>query len=1343
MSTRPFRCCLGAVLLQLGAQSWAAGPVPEALIEQAHYWQQRGASPQEYQAWQRVLGLDANHAEALGRIVVLEAQRGNQVESQRYLRRLQDSGAGESALRRTYAELQMYSPGDGGPLDRARALARNGRHHEAVAEYRKLFGGRQPPNDELALEYYETLAGTSGGWREAHDGLATVIQRRPGPKAELAYARVLSYRGNTRRDAISRLQKLAASTDGELHREALVAWRKSLLWLMPLAGDEALYRAYLKGAGSDAQITAKLSEIRRNQARLAQVDPVRDAALERAFGMLDDGAVARAESEFGEVLSRNDGDGEALAGMAVLRLKQGQYTEALSYFDRAFAREPSLARRYRDAVASAKLWQRLQQAERLVEEGRLEPAEREYAAAVAAAPAGALDPGIEQAYADVLLRLGKTGAARTRLEAALQRHPRDPRLLASLATAVVRLDDIPAAERLLAQMPEQSAASTRAVRADIARFRAREALDKDDLAEADRRLRAALLLQPDDPWIRLDLARLYRRMGWDSQADSLLQTLVEVAGDDPQAWYAEALALAELGRWYESLLSLEKLDVSMRTPSVRALQKRAWTRYQIERAAQLARAGDKPAAVALIEAVSQVAGLSGEYATALAGAWAEAGEPSRALSAMRRAFSHGSETPDGAARLQYAALLLQLQQDADFELVAAELVKDETLSEAQHARLEDLVVGYRIRIADRARERGDLAESYGQLREVVARYPDQPRVQQAMIRLFVDGGEQHRAFMLAEQMMQQPQADHAGLLTAIDAALAAGEADAAARWIQAGFDRGESSVDLHTAAARLEEQQGHAARALKHYREAQRLASANGGAAGVSGAPPVLAMMPAYGGGIAPLPAPVPEGPTSDGPPRDSVPGFAPPPTLAPPPAPLMPRALTPPGPERAESPPAVHISRAISQNANPEVPPSSGTFVAKAAWQPPGSMSTPVPRRAPELSVDTTPDPIQRLRASVSGWFQADTYSRGRQGESGTSSLFDQSFLLDLVSPAADAGRFGLRLRPTFLDAGALSVEESPRFGSYALSGTAPAEREQHARGVAFNLSYARGAFAADVGTTPLGFRFEDVVGGLRWRPTLGTTAFRFELLRRSVNDSLLSYAGAYDGPSQTEWGGLIRTGGRMQAVRDFGRNGLYAGLGAYQLSGHEVLDNAQFEFNAGTFFRWVDEPGIKVTLGANLTVMGYRRNQRYFTLGHGGYFSPQLFTAVSLPLQISGRRDAFEYFVDLSLGLQRFEEDAADVYPTQPALQAALSVPITGETGDSAPFRYGSRNVSSLGYRMQAALQYRPDEHWIIGARLSLDNARDYEELILMFYLRWYFAGGPQGASLTALPTQVDAAL
>src|SRR5690606_25045854 len=72
------------------------------------------------------------------------------------------------------------SGGSNNALQTARRAAAAGRYAEAVRAYDQAFGKGGPP-DDLALEYYQVLAGTPDGWERARDGLRRVAGNSNSP----------------------------------------------------------------------------------------------------------------------------------------------------------------------------------------------------------------------------------------------------------------------------------------------------------------------------------------------------------------------------------------------------------------------------------------------------------------------------------------------------------------------------------------------------------------------------------------------------------------------------------------------------------------------------------------------------------------------------------------------------------------------------------------------------------------------------------------------------------------------------------------------------------------------------------------------------------------------------------------------------------------------------------------------------------------------------------------------------------------------------------------------------------------------------------------------------------
>lgn len=392
-----------------------------------------------------------------------------------------------------------------------------------------------------------------------------------------------------------------------------------------------------------------------------------------------------------------------------------------------------------------------------------------------------------------------------------------------------------------------------------------------------------------------------------------------------------------------------------------------------------------------------------------------------------------------------------------------------------------------------------------------------------------------------------------------------------------------------------------------------------------------------------------------------------------------------------------------------------------------------PAPPRRARQPVQSDPrDDILReiteIRAARSPYAAGGLSLRTRDGQPGLDELTDIELPLEF-SLAPSNGRFRLRATPVFIDAGNLDGRELAFFGTLPLvTGVVAQQRpdlvfSQDQSGVAVGAVYEVGNLRLDAGSMPLGFREEDLQGGIRWRPRSGNLIWQIDLSRRAVSDSLLSWAGAFDPGLGVNWGGVTRTGGRVDLAYDGGPYGLYTNAAYYLLDGNNVLENDQFEFGAGFYARALDEPDMRVTWGINGTAFFYEHNVRYFTFGHGGYFSPQFYLSLGVPVEWVGREDQWSYRLSGALGIQAFQEDDAPYFPTNNVLQQALVDFQANEPTLPVETRYEGQSVTGLGFNLNGELSYLIAPQVSIGATIGFDNARDYEQFNGMGFIRYWF--------------------
>jgi len=273
----------------------------------------------------------------------------------------------------------------------------------------------------------------------------------------------------------------------------------------------------------------------------------------------------------------------------------------------------------------------------------------------------------------------------------------------------------------------------------------------------------------------------------------------------------------------------------------------------------------------------------------------------------------------------------------------------------------------------------------------------------------------------------------------------------------------------------------------------------------------------------------------------------------------------------------------------------------------------------------------------------------------------------------------------------------------------------------VGLSVGYDSNNLKGDVGTTPLGFREENVVGGLEYDGAVtDKVSYSLAVARRAVTDSLLSYAGATDAGAKLTWGGVTSNGARLGLTWDDGTNGFYLS-GEYQYyEGTQVESNTAGKGGGGVYTRVVHSADQSVTVGVNATVEGYAKNLSYFTYGQGGYFSPQQYVLLNLPVEWTGRDGPVTYDLKGSIGVQHYREDSSNYFPTNPALQAsAAGSPNVPDAGGVYP----GQSKTGISYAFSAVGEYQLAPQLAVGALASLGNAYQYREWIAAFYVRYSF--------------------
>ena len=321
-------------------------------------------------------------------------------------------------------------------------------------------------------------------------------------------------------------------------------------------------------------------------------------------------------------------------------------------------------------------------------------------------------------------------------------------------------------------------------------------------------------------------------------------------------------------------------------------------------------------------------------------------------------------------------------------------------------------------------------------------------------------------------------------------------------------------------------------------------------------------------------------------------------------------------------------------------------------------------------------------------------------------------------------------------LDAGTLPGDypSAALLGSVQAYGpSAPRTVEDgRASGVALGAGLRAPSYAFDVGTTPLGFPIRNLVGGVRYTPTVGRVDLRFEAYRRPVTASLLSFAGRRDPASGALWGGVVETGVGASAARYEDNFSLAAALKIAALAGTHVLANHYVSARLAGDHEIFRRGRLQASAGAALSYWSYAEDLLNYTYGQGGYYSPKSYLSVALPLEIGARGPLIAYRVRAAVAYSDRRDQRTAYYPLDPALMAAaLAQPATPGVG--APYFDGGHG-HGISVSLYAAFERLVAERTVLGIALDIDRSDYYRPTALTFYVRHALGGAP--AQLFASP-------
>ncbi|WED20651.1 BCSC C-terminal domain-containing protein [Vibrio sp. JC009] len=1265
-------CLLEALAVGLGSAPVLAAEGDsanvQALIEQANYWHDRSNDKLAGESINKILMIDANHAEALYLKSLWAEQQGDADEAQLWRERLEKADPSSPYLESLKSSNQVKKlPQD--KIAKARQQSNSGDIKGSLATWDSVFQG-QEPSGALAMEYYQTMAGDKSRYGTAVKKLEGLSKLHPNNTAmKIAYAEALTYREKTRRSGIKILEGLADSQP-----DADKSLRQSLLWLNPKTSDKSHYDKWMSRHPKDATV---MNYYKKKQKGTATTD---------AFSQLNSGNVEAAKKSFQKVLKVKPNNADALAGMGYVYLHQGDNAKAAKYLNRSADQGGKQAKKRRQQAKEAAFYSELAKAQAAYKDGNIQRA-LELSKPLSVQP-GELGISAKLFRADLLRQDGEYAQSESLLRSVLKADHGNNEAKEQLYYVLTEQDKTKEAKSVLSSLPQD--VRTRIQKEDTygnIRNLANQAASIGNTETAVVILENGVSRLPNNPWLRLELARMQKKLGRNYEAESTISQLYRSDANNEEV-YVAALYSQDAGDWKRVNSLLSRIPEDKRDGKVKELYAESLFNLKLQLAEKYLSHGDKSQAMMVLKNISAEAQESPLKAGQVASLMMKAGGVEQAVSLVKQNIAGGIKG-NASEYTNHVTVLYQagLRTDAQNLLNDPKLRAKSTPEQLSQAR--NIFV---IKEADRLRNMGSYAEAYDLLLQALQQDPHNTDLMLAMARLYQSGDMNDKAgtvydYLLANNLDTPEQSARVG---AINAALASKQTKKA-RALADGLTDTKSPSNL-LLLARVAEAEGNNKQAVA------LLKKARGSLLGATPGTFDDGSEPQMQGGMLSM----------DNPFR------------------AKPKAYN---TNTAQSVYGVTMPwQKAGPNQSVQVTNAQGESVAL------NSEKLQTLQQVDEMLI--------QMDERTSSWVQGKLSIRNRVGESGLSQLTEVKAPLEFSTIPVSNDRLTVSVTPVALAAGSSSGDASREFGTGALeqgesassSGTSTlngdelpdvaSQGSQSDAGVELAVALEGDTYKVDVGTTPLGAEKSTLVGGVQWTPRItNNSTLTLAAERRSINESILSYVGVVDEFSGDYWGLVTKNGIRAGVNYDNSKTGMYFGVAAYKYLGTNVADNDSIELNTGMYSRLVAEKNREFRLGVNLLYKDFSENLSYFSYGQGGYFSPQDQWTLSFPVEY--KHDFLDSDVSLSiggsLGYQSYDLDSSAYFPDDASLQTQLEDYVT--LGYAEEAYYDENSVSGVGYNFHAALEYELEDNMTLGASAAFDAFDDYNEYLAQVWLRRYF--------------------
>ncbi len=386
----------------------------------------------------------------------------------------------------------------------------------------------------------------------------------------------------------------------------------------------------------------------------------------------------------------------------------------------------------------------------------------------------------------------------------------------------------------------------------------------------------------------------------------------------------------------------------------------------------------------------------------------------------------------------------------------------------------------------------------------------------------------------------------------------------------------------------------------------------------------------------------------------------------------------------------------------------------------------------APSIAASITPS-AHLLQNIDSTFIETGILYRSRSGSAGTSRLEIKELpLIGSRYVFSNTHEFSIHGFRSELYSGQVSKQDCRSIGSIGLVANNTQMKPCFSP---FKNSLSNGLYAQinyqhagkfnpyfSIGSTPMnGILGPSITWNIGFKQHGDHGFWQLEGFSNPVRQSILSYTGMQDPYSHEKWGRVMSTGLLATTLIQLNQDwSLYSESKGAFLGGTKVANNLNLSQSISLAYNFYFKHFDYFSLGPHASIQHYKKNLSHFTLGHGGYFSPQLLYNIGASLNfLTKEGKPFILKGQASAGFQSFTEEQSLYFPTNSTLQSL------------AEQNLQNQGIYSKNSQLGAAFDLELKGAWLLTPNIQIaggggfQQIGNYSDYFFAANIRYYFKG------------------